>query len=545
MNKINNKLLILIFTIFSVFFINRYEFGVDYAVLLPFVKKIMKPELFPSDYFIEQLRHYPTLLWYIVGYLCKITHIKLEILLFIFYFISIYFFFLGFYLLSGLISNSEEVAILSLFLLLFQKHSFALVETIPTSFYNRTPVLPILLFSIYYFLKRNYYLSFLILGIGFLIHPMSASYIFFILLIAVLFEVREKGIKRFLFSLLILLIISAPIIIFGITDHLKISFIPDKNWLEMLRLRSSHHIFPFSWDKMLFIEGLFIFISLIISLKYKVEKWIFKKIIIIISVILLLCMIGTIFTEIFPLTFVLLLQLFRSFIFLIYISIIMVCNFYFKSYSKERNYIEKIASLFLIFLLIYNGKIWKLGYFLIICFSIFLAILQFKIKENLLRYTILIFLIFVIILSLYSVIVKSKMDFWCKDYEDVQRWAKENTKINDVFIVPPHLCGFRIYSERSIYTDWKDGTMLNFNPEFGSEWIRRMENLGIKDKKYPVKGYNVLKKEDFLRISEEIFKWQSQPKTVYVVVNKRKNLDLIEVYSNSFFKVYRIDKSIF
>ncbi len=541
--NIDYRIFILIIVILSVSTINRYEFGVDYSVLLPFVKKIINPNLYQSDYFIEQMKHYPTLLWYIIGYLCKITHIKLEILLFIFYFISIYFFFLGFYHIAKIITDKDDIAYLSLFLLLFSKQSFALVETITTSFYNRTPVLPILIFSIYYFLKKEYYLSYILSGVGFLIHPMSAFYVVSIIFVASLFEIKNIGLKKFIMSILVFTIISSPIFIFWFLNKVNIPFFPDNNWLELLRLRSSHHIFPLSWDKRLFIQGFFIIIAFSLSLKYKPEMRIYRNLLIFFISILIFCITGTIFTEFIPLTPILMIQLYRSFIYLIYFSIIMVSNFYYNAIYKEKNYLGKIANLFLIFLLLFDSKNWEIGFLLMITLSAFVILSEIKKrKELLLRKTNLIILSFVIIVSFYSLIVNtdSEKEFWWKDWKDVQVWARKNTNINDVFIVPPHLWGFRVYSERSIYTDWKDGTMLNFNPYFGYEWIRRMKNLGFEDKDNMVQDYKELNEEGFLKISEEIFKWKNNPEAVYIVVNKGRSLGFREVYKNNLFTIFEI-----
>ena len=75
---------------------------------------------------------------------------------------------------------------------------------------------------------------------------------------------------------------------------------------------------------------------------------------------------------------------------------------------------------------------------------------------------------------------------------EVQVWAKENTRSHDVFIVPPNRSGFRVESERTIYGDWKDGTQMFFNPDFGFEWFRRMKALGYK-KELEIRGFKNVK----------------------------------------------------
>jgi len=51
------------------------------------------------------------------------------------------------------------------------------------------------------------------------------------------------------------------------------------------------------------------------------------------------------------------------------------------------------------------------------------------------------------------------------DWIGVQLWAKENTPIDAMFITPPYLQGFRIYSERGAVAEWKDGTQQYFDTE--------------------------------------------------------------------------------
>jgi hypothetical protein len=44
-----------------------------------------------------------------------------------------------------------------------------------------------------------------------------------------------------------------------------------------------------------------------------------------------------------------------------------------------------------------------------------------------------------------------------------------------VFLTPPKEAGFRVFSERGIVGEWKDGTQQYFDDAFAREWGRRME----------------------------------------------------------------------
>ncbi len=65
------------------------------------------------------------------------------------------------------------------------------------------------------------------------------------------------------------------------------------------------------------------------------------------------------------------------------------------------------------------------------------------------------------------------------DWRAVQLWAREATPRDAIFVVPPRATGFRVESLRSVWVDWKDGTVGMFDSRYTAEWVRRMSILGI------------------------------------------------------------------
>jgi hypothetical protein len=63
-------------------------------------------------------------------------------------------------------------------------------------------------------------------------------------------------------------------------------------------------------------------------------------------------------------------------------------------------------------------------------------------------------------------------------WHDVQRWVRLNTLRDSVLLTPPREAGFRVFSERGIVGEWKDGTQQYFDDRFALEWNRRMEAVG-------------------------------------------------------------------
>lgn len=60
---------------------------------------------------------------------------------------------------------------------------------------------------------------------------------------------------------------------------------------------------------------------------------------------------------------------------------------------------------------------------------------------------------------------------------DVQRWAATSTPAEATFLTPPDRSGFRMYSDRSVVGEWRDGTQMYFTATYGKEWYERMQTL--------------------------------------------------------------------
>jgi len=66
-------------------------------------------------------------------------------------------------------------------------------------------------------------------------------------------------------------------------------------------------------------------------------------------------------------------------------------------------------------------------------------------------------------------------------FRAAQNWARTETPKTAIFLTPPQEAGFRVFSERAIVGEWKDGTQQYFDDDFAREWGRRMEIVMAKD----------------------------------------------------------------
>src|SRR5262249_11470885 len=59
-----------------------------------------------------------------------------------------------------------------------------------------------------------------------------------------------------------------------------------------------------------------------------------------------------------------------------------------------------------------------------------------------------------------------------------QDWVRTHSPRSAVLLTPPREAGFRVFSERTIVGEWKDGTQQYFDDAFVKEWGARMQALG-------------------------------------------------------------------
>ncbi len=64
-----------------------------------------------------------------------------------------------------------------------------------------------------------------------------------------------------------------------------------------------------------------------------------------------------------------------------------------------------------------------------------------------------------------------------QQYAGVATWAHDKTAKSALFLTPTGFSNFRIQAQRSLVTDWRDGTQLYFSAKFGPEWLSRVSAI--------------------------------------------------------------------
>lgn len=129
----------------------------------------------------------------------------------------------------------------------------------------------------------------------------------------------------------------------------------------------------------------------------------------------------------------------------------------------------------------------------------------------------------------YHGFVQGRRDPWA----NLQLYAGANSAKDDLFIIPPYLNDFGLYSRRATLSDWAEGSNgLYLDNVFAKQWLERMHDLGWNIMGGEVSGYNGLSTEQITAAAQKY-------KAAYVVTEKPKQFALPRVYENSHYILYR------
>ncbi len=537
---------LLILAIASIIGINQYTYGVyNHCITIPFIKSLINPEIYSHDYLIAEKQFFYTYFLPVCGFLIQSLKASLPVTFFVLYFLSLYATLAALFLIALKLFEKREVAYLSVMILLFSFTTLGLERTVENLLMERTFALPLLLFSFYAFFERHYNTAAALAGIAFMFHPLSACYALAILISCFSYRLlKEKTARPFILGIGLILLAISSILILKIKNPAPgLSFINvSAEWLELLKLRSSHHIFPTTWSILEMLGGIAFITGFLITWKYRPQAAYHRIVVIAFATVLLLFAIGTIFTEIIPVSIVIQFQFFRSFKFIFFFAIIYFANYLFTAPNTPSGIAQKLAVALLILAPYLHESAAVIGGISLLVASTLAgwALLE-KTNADWKKYFVPAQISMLLLLGIGGSLHKvhfSISNSQNKEWLSAQQWAKENTPQDAAFIVPPYLEGFRVESERALYGEWKDGTQMLFNPAFGNEWMRRMENLGYKKEKSLKDAYCALSQDDFKKVAVELEPAHS--KVFAVVPAEMKNLDFPVTYSNDKFSVVEI-----
>ncbi len=542
-----------LFSAASILAVHQYRYGIgDHWSTLPILNYYVNPDLYPTDYFQAVRPYYYTVLWWGLAGISTSTGIGVPILMFVGQCAAVLASFVGLYYVAMVLFEDRRTALVALLLfLLATKGPLAGGCTLEGIFTTRSAALPFLLFAMGLFLKQKYVASYLLQGVAFLIHPLTAFYLIFLLGFGLLAAWREVGIRKMILCGGVLLAVSSPILIW------KAMYSPDSlhafhapaEWMRVHRLRSGPAVFPSMWPLDDYFRTALLGLVFVVGWKHRPVGHRHRTLVAATVGILVLFALGAVFSEVKPAPLLMQLQLLRSSLFLMLFAILYFAHLFVTELRRPGSVYDKMLVAFASVGVLYGGMAgsWQIAALGFLVMAVAL-VLGHGIGERPLQSGPLAVgtLGLAGVLSLGAFVQRGGLppiqDASEAAWLDVQEWARDHTDLADVFIVPPHLSGFRNQSQRGIYGSWKDGTMGFWDADFALEWLRRMEMLDVAKTKRSyrakIEAYLALREADFQRVAADV---ADQPGGVYLVVTSRHDrLRFSQVYENERYCVYRI-----
>jgi hypothetical protein len=447
--------------------------------------------------------------------------------------------------------------------------------------------------------RKKYHLAFFFMGVAWNFHPMSVVFLFLLFFPYWVFYRRELGFKTFLCCSLSFAVPALPMLMKSI-KYLLLPWEYGPEWMIGVRWTAWYTIFPFTWPLNSFLRAglyLWLFLMGLYSLPTSEKK---RKVKIFIGTIAVLCALGTLFAEIFPIPFVMKMSLWRSSWLYIVLSLPCIVHLFITTWDKS------LLQRFLIIstIIVLTGYIHFFPYYYLLLFNLSFLLLLHKTSlerrwQWVYRKLPFIFLFFLIILIAYQSLFdwgtkgvttglgctflfllivrltekslpllknvhsfvigalififlfdtgmlfyrrgpeiyyhgyfRGKRDPWA----DIQTFAKQHSTKDALFIVPPYINDFGLYSQRATLGDWAEGAnILYLDNLFAKKWLERMNDLGWKTMYGARSGYNSLSTEEIVSVAKKY-------SAVYIVTEKPKCFELPRIYENSEFILYKMPK---
>ena len=239
-------LLLLLLCLLSLFTYGyRPEASADLDPTVVLTHKIIDPNLYPHDPYVQHLSFYPGVFPTLIAYLTKF--IPFNVLCFIVYLLLKYLLLLVVYNLAQYIFADRKVSILSCFLLILSPlvNIYSLFGNLPLaeSFLTlRTLTGPLALSALYFFIKRKYPTSFIILAVLYYFNITVATFLLIMFIFA-----AAKNLKSIRGGWLYFIILWIPWFLWYINIP-NIGGGPSKLFTPILKMSLSHLYFTSSLD---------------------------------------------------------------------------------------------------------------------------------------------------------------------------------------------------------------------------------------------------------------------------------------------------------
>lgn len=530
--------------------IKGYNYGFnDQAAELPFVKYFVNPSLYPGDILFDSVRTKQPIFWRAVAVAAEV--IPLPTLILILHVTATALTIIGMWALAAHLFRNRGSANLALVLTtlsipLAYFPGLDPLRVVSPELVQRSFIFPWLLFALVLALHRRLLPALALVGLGINVHPMTAGVIGAMIFAGALIDPASR--RRLPAAMLVAFACALPMFA-GLLlrpGAAGASAAENQQWFELLRLRMGHHIFPSTWEASRWLGTLLVLaIGLRAHLAVGLAEQRHRTALAWFVAPLILWLPGYLFTEVRPVPLVAFMQLFRGTKFAMMIGLLYFAHHQVLRMSAGRARQTAVAWL----ALAVPVALWAVG----LIAGAILALPHLLVggprrspapaERWPLRIGIAGLLLAMAGGGVMAISDRAEADWtnwWggvAPEWYDVQVWVKEHSPIDTTVLVPPTTKGFRMFSERPIVGDLKDGGPHENNAGNMIEWWRRMQALGCR-----AEGPHDIVYEDFRSFTAgEIAVLGRRYDADLLVTYRDHRLPWEPIYANERWAVYRLD----
>jgi hypothetical protein len=454
---------------------------------------------------------------------------------------------------------------------------------------------PFLAWSLVFFLYKRFPLSLFLAGCAWNFHPMCTVFLLFTYGVYWLFNMKKFPLRTILLSAVAFTVPAMPILIkaFAYTGN---TGEVHELWFKGVYWGAWYTCNPLTWPAKWIIRAGLFFAVFGIALFYVPKRDMRKTVGVLVFAVGLLCVVGTVFADLYPVPFIIRLSLWRATF--VYLLLALPCIAYLlvqlwqkglsrrffvimaltviSGYVPGLNYFYMPAVILFMLLAVYEQQLTRMlpllqGRLPLFMGVALLATLAFqgargavvvpvalffagtllimllakrapsflagKTPAWILPALLVLFFDICVLLSTggpsiyYHGMVRGKVDPWA----DIQKVAKRSSHKDDLFIIPPYLNDFGIYSQRATIGDWPEGgNIIYLDGQFAREWFDRMYDIGWRERFGAKEGYGAL-------TTDEVRSAARKYGALFVITEKPKEFSLPKLYENKEFILYRLN----
>lgn len=573
-----------------------YCFGrEDHSTYLPMMWALQNREAFRGDLLLQSAPHMHMLFWHGMALLTRLT--PLEPTLFTVHALAVVGTAVATFGVALALFDSRPAAYLGLALLLTPKGLFGLVEAGVNSqpLLTQTNVAVCLLtFAVWLFLRNRYGGAMVLVGLAFNAQGMAATFVLCMFGLFLLRARRHFGWDRLGRYAFCFVVPALPTIvqIVGTVGRLEPATAQDvERWVAVMRVRMPHHVFPLSWPWATWLRGVLLVACFVTAYRGRKQTAGHVKVLAFAGAVVMLCAMGLVFAEFMPVLKVMQFQLWRStrwimLLGLLYLAADVVAHptglsgigswagvagtmLYPRAWALS-------APLLLVYLATRQRQrrgLWLAGAGACAVAAVVVAWpghsdLRYEAAAAGAAWALFAALAGVALLAGRSASIErwrgpavvailagfvltmaggrllrnhQRWGRWTLNplpndstWTDVQRWCRDHTPADAMFLTPVHLDGFRCFSRRAIVGDFKDAGPHMYNVAALNRWYELMDELGVWLSGDPEFSYKIEPMEGLQRIAKK-------RSAAYVVIGRREVMPPCALYDNGAFAVYRVE----